>query len=139
MSTTHKKHVVRKTFRNNTTYTNDLHVAQLSNDYHSTRASDLESQVPQSTFDPLSLFPINSCEPSLLPDPVSTQECNTVINSLKISKSDIDTLPIKILKTDVDVSSRVITDLANKFFTDGCFPTCLELGAISLILREETT
>ena len=75
------KKTIRSIFVDNIEYTDDSLIAETFGKYFSQVAGNLEAEISQSRFDPLSLVPIKS--ESIFFNPVSASDCQKIIESLK--------------------------------------------------------
>ena len=113
---------------NGTDITDKIEIANNFNNYFSNVASTLVNNIPHSTLDPISLIPF--CTSSLVLNPVTYSECQTVIQNLKLTKTNEDELPVYLFKIISPIIVPVLTKLLNNCFTLGTFPKCLKKGTI---------
>ena len=126
---------IKKINFNGTTYNNPSDIAESFNKYFTKIAEDLASNLPNSADSPYSTVTPNTHEPLIL-DPVSPEECSSIINSLKDTKQDINHIPVKIFKEYHRHFLHIVCDIINKCFEFGVFPDCLKHAAVTPIFKK---
>ena len=86
----------------------EINIAEVFNNYFSRVATDLESIIAQTSFDPLSsnLMPHNIT--SIFLRPVIAEKCVSTIQSLKKTECDINIIPVSLLKANAFVFVPII-------------------------------
>ena len=69
---------------------------------------------------------------------MSSSECEKVIKSLKKTKSDTNTSPVRFLKSYADIFTPVIANLNNEFSTKGVFPESLKIASLTPVFKKES-
>ena len=82
---------------NNVEVTDEFDIAQLFNNFFTGIATELETNIPDSNIDPLSL--VSRVDASVFLYPVSVEECTNVISKLKNTKTGFNQLPVKFYKS----------------------------------------
>ena len=115
----------------------DEQLANVFNDYFSNVPLQLDENVPPSNIDPL--YYVNPNIASTLNEltPCNPIEVATIINDLKITRENKNSIPIRLLKANKNVLSVVISHMINLTFTLGTFPSSLKFGIISPIFKKK--
>ena len=130
---------IKNILYNNILYDNDADIAEVFNSFFCSIGSNLDSQIPASSINPLSYINSNISSSFFL-QPVSAFEVTYHIRSLKNSKEDIDSISVSILKENSEFLSFFIADLINCSFLAGKFPKCLKRAVVlPLFKKGETT
>ena len=116
-------------------YSNDADISEILNNYFCHVATNLESSLPHSSIDPLDFVKPNNLS-SLLLTRVASLECNTIINSLKLSKQNINTIPVVLFKEYQHHFIRIICNIVNLGFSTGSFPNCLKQAVVTPIFKK---
>ena len=124
---------IQKIIHNNREIVDNMEIAEIFNDYLTSIAKDLDSKLPPSNGSPFSN--VTSNLNSFFLAPVSPFECSKVINSLKPSKQDIDTIPVNLLKDIRDFIAPITCDLINCCFVSGFYPNCLKQARVTPIFK----
>ena len=123
---------VRKLVYNNTAYEEPASIAELFCRYFSTAGSFC------SHIEPNLLHPVLSVERnphSFYFEPVTPAECSEYVKNLKLTKQDINCIPVHLLKYFCNTFSFVLADLVNKSFDEGVFPKCLKRAIVLPIYK----
>lgn len=112
----------------------NLEISNKFNEYFTTVALDLDSQLPVSNESPLAYLNANRPN-SLFLYPVSLAECSRVIADLKLTRFDVNTIPVKLLIHARDILSAPIIKLVNNSFEAGIFPSILKAGTVTPIFK----
>ena len=118
----------------NVEFTETHDICEALNEYFCSIGSEIEDAIPTTNFDPLSPIVRNSS--SMFLSPVGDAECADVIKSLKNTKQDPNTLPVKILKENIETLSPVICDLINTCFSSGAFPKVFKKATVIAIFKK---
>ena len=126
--------VIDKLIVDGQTYKNPSHIAEKLNDYYSSVARTLQSQIPTSTWHrnrgpprQLNSFYLFSTTP---------HKCMKIINKMKITKTNLDSMPVKIFKQLSSILCHPISSLINLSFKQGVFPESLKLACITPIFKK---
>ena len=106
------------------TYTNNLDIASLFNDYFCSIGPDYDSKIPSSPIDPCCFINTNHSSSFFL-EPVSPIEIGHHIRNLKNSKQELNHVTTPILKENYEIISFIFADLINACFQAGKFPKIL--------------
>ena len=128
------RHTIKELIINNTTYSSDETIALEFNRFFSEIAPKLERDLPTTSLSPLNWMPppLNS---SFRLHPITENECGKIIKNLKNSKTNVNQMPVSILKL---VSAQIVSPLSqiiNKCFKLGVFPDCLKIGRVVPIFK----
>ena len=127
----------KSVMRNNIEIFDDKYVANIFNDYFSNIPLQLDENVPFSNLDPLHFINPNLVSTLNNLSPCNPIEVGLIINNLKITRENKNSIPIRLLKANKDVLSVVICHMINQSFTMGTFPSSLKLGIISPIYKKK--
>ena len=105
------------------------------NDFFVSIGSSLDSRLPHVDYDPLAHM-ISSVPQSFYFHPVSPDEVEKIIADLKITKTDLDSIPVSMLKRISKLVSLPISKLINKSFTVGYFPDSLKIARITPVFKK---
>ena len=109
-------------------------VSELFSTYFANIATTLDNDIPLSHKSPLDY--LNNPTPnSFYLNPLSTQECKTIINKLKNSNYGRNSISTKLLKI-IDPLIYPITHLINESIQQSIFPDILKIGIITPIFKE---
>ena len=118
---------IKRIIWNNTEFSNDLDIANAFNQFFCNIASDLDSLLPVSNFDPLS-YVIHNSTTSFYLTPVRSSECLSIVKSLKDSKQPINNIPLKMFKLYSEHYIYILCDIINLSFSSGIFPDYLKIA-----------
>ena len=113
--------IIPKLIIDNIEFNNPADICEKFNTFFTSIASTLESSIPQTTIDPLSYVPL-SVQGSLFLYPVTAFECSTIIKNLKLTKQNIDCIPVELMKLFHSIIADVLSDIINTSFLSGVFP-----------------
>ena len=102
-------------------------------DFFSKIATELDQNLPQGSVS--SFDHITNNQNSFFISPVSENECLKIISKLKITKTEIDILPVKLFKIISPFISLVFCKILNLSFSSGIFPKNLKLAQITPIFK----
>ena len=134
LQSSQNKNTIKAILFNNVEVTDDFDIAQLFNNFFTGVATELESNIPATNTDPLSL--ISRVDSSLFLYPVSVEECSNVISKLKNTKTGFNQLPVKFYKSLKNILSPVISSIANCCFATGTFPEQLKSAVVTPIFKK---
>ena len=103
--------IIRSNFVNNIECTDDNRFPEAFGKYFSEITDNLETKIPRTKFDPLSI--VNQ----IIFIPYLPSIVKKIIKSLKNTKTDTYTLPVIFLKIHTDIFSPVRANLTNEIFT----------------------
>jgi hypothetical protein len=69
-------------------------------------------------------------------DPVQSVQVERVIHHLQPQTSQLDAVPVYVLKKCTSEMAIVISHLVNMLFSTGCFPRTMKIGWITPLLRK---
>ena len=69
-------------------------------------------------------------------DPIIIDECSGIINTLKNTKEDIDTISVPIFKKFHHNLVNILCDIINLSFITGCFPKCFKHATVIPIFKK---
>ena len=121
---------IEKIIVNNITYTDNDDIASVFNSYFCSVGSEIDSNIPQSSLDPLHYVNTNVTSSFFL-HPVSSNEVSHHIKNLKNSKQNINSISVHILKENCDhFISDVLADIINICFEKGMFPESMKVALV---------
>lgn len=108
-------------------------IADALNDFFASVGTNLEDSLP----------PPPQVAPRVAPSqirsfflfPVSLDECNKIIQNLKITKTSIDYIPVKLFKSISSSIIKPLTQLINGSLLSGVFPDRLKIARITPIFK----
>ena len=131
----HENRTIFRIILNNAEYTDHGEIAEIFASYFSSVARELDSEIPASTIDPLSL--VNSRIPSsIFLAPVTLDECEKVILNLKRVKQDINSISVNLFVEYRHLYAGIIAEMVNKAFTTGEFPNVLKIANVTPIFKK---
>ena len=116
-------------------FSDQKQICNVFNKYFCEIGSVVENSIPPPTTDPLSYLESPVPESFFL-FPVSPAECSNIINNLKNTKQDRDSISMNILKTNREKIASLFCDLVNLCFTSGKFPKIFKDAIILAILKK---
>ena len=116
-----------------TLITNEQMVSERFIQYFSNIANRLDSDLGPHVGAPLRHIPVN--RNSLFLSPVDESEIIKIIHQLKNSKTNIDSMPVKIFKSISHYLSAPISKLVNESFSQGIFPDILKIARITPVYK----
>ena len=119
---------------NGTEYVETDEIVEKFNDFFGSIAERLDSLLPDSNLSPLESFS-TSFYHSFFLRPLSENECLTLINNLKITKTEINCIPVKIFKSISCLITYPLCKIINFSYTSGTFPDCLKIARITPIYK----
>ena len=129
-----KKHDIKKLVVEDKIFTSEKCIAEAFNHFFTNVAQNLANSLPVSNLEILDFMP--SAPPQYFQlNPVTESECLNIISSLKNSKTDIDSLPVKIFKIVSASLVQPICLLINNSFTTGIFPDYFKTARITQIFK----
>ena len=116
-------------------YSLDLSIANSFNDYFCNVPEELNNSLPTSNANPFEHIVENNLG-SLYLYRVSSGECSEIIQDLKITKTDLDCIPIFLFKKFKSKFIKVICEIVNLCFSQGKFPDFLKLATVIPIFKQ---
>ena len=126
---------INKIVHNGVPIENPTDIAELFNSYFTNIATSLANNLPNTADNPYHAVRPNMHDPIFF-SPVSNEECANVIQDLKISKQDINILPISFFKQYYHHFLPLICNIINKCFESGTFPNCLKHAIVVPIYKK---
>lgn len=126
---------IEKINHNNMTYTEPVKIAEAFNDYFVSVASNLVEQLP-STVHRISTDELNPN--SFFLHDITYKECAHIISKMKLTKTNVDSMPLKIFK---QISAHVVApicNLINYSFHLGAFPDPLKIARVTPVFKKGT-
>ena len=133
-----KKFSVNKIIYDNEICTTESSIAEAFNLFFTNVAKNLQNALPQTAVDPLSFMPTYSLQSFYL-STVSENECIKYISSLKTTKTDVNTVPVKLFKSICRFIVKPVCKLINSSFCYGLFPERFKISKITQIYKSGDT
>ena len=126
---------IQKLFVNENLVTNEQNIADSFIEHFCNIANDLDHSLPCNNISPIKY--VNSCNlKSFYLFPVSINECINLISDLKITKSEVHKIPVKIFKSLKEILAYPISKLLNLSFKYGKFPKCMKQARLTPIFKK---
>ena len=122
-----------KIINNSQECVDSFEIAEIFNEYFTSIAEKLDSELPSNDISPLVHVKRNYT--SFFLAPVSSHECSLIIKNLKHTGQHIDTISICVLKDVSDFVAPIISNLINKCFSSGFYPKCLKLACVTPVFK----
>ena len=113
---------------------NEAEISESFVDFFSKIANDLNLLLPHSSDDPCSYIDRN--QKSFYLFCASFSECSKIISKLKITKTSLDIMPVKIFKSVSMYIIDPLTRIINSSFSQGVFPSILKIARITPIFKK---
>ena len=133
-SQTNNHKTIDKIMVNDAEITSDNEIAEIFNDYFSNIALNLDSRIPHYPTSPMGYLR-NSVPHSIFLRPITSNECANIIDSLKNTSYNKDTLPVKIFKLAKHILIEPIRYLINMSIENGVFPDVLKCANVTPIFK----
>ena len=114
----------------------DEEKANIFNNYFANVPLELDANVPNSNLNPLQFINIELNSSLENFEPCTPTEVSSIMEKLKITKQDKNSVPIKLMLANRDVLSIVISDMINQAMRDGMFPSSLKIAKIIPIYKK---
>ena len=124
---------VKELVINGVTHTSPSDICESFNEFFTSIAENLENSLPVTDICPLSY--ITPQPNSFFLSPVSENEILYIISQLKITKTDVNHVPVKVIKIISSSIVKPLCHLINASFNTGIFPDCLKLARITQIYK----
>ena len=124
-----------KLVNNENIITNETDIAEIMNNYFANVATTLDSKIPNTTLSPLtylnydphcSFFLHNTCDSEIV----------NIISNLKLTRSELNFLPVYVFKQLGIYLTYPLTKLINLCFRSGLFPSSLKIARITPIHKK---
>ena len=136
LGTQNKNNFADKIFGEATSETSKVAIVNKFNDFFADIGNTLSADLPPSLNSPIFHFPSDFNPLSFYLFPPSHEEISKIIMNLKITKSPIDVLPVKLLKIFCSILVIPITILVENSIRKGIFPSELKIARITPIHKE---
>ena len=115
-------------------YSDPTGVANQFNNYFCSIADDIAAELPTVTGMPVSY--IHQINNSFFLSPVTIDEIDIIINSLKNTNTGLNSIPVKIFKQLTPLLVPTICMLINISFSKGIFPNVLKIARITPVFKK---
>ena len=130
------KSSIDKIFFNRKYYYKNTEIATLFNRFFVSIAHDLAASLPTPNHSPYLYVQPNDSNPPIELNPVSPVELSCIIQSMKVTKTDVNEISVKLFKKYHIYFIDCLCDLINLCFTSGIFPDCLKNAIIIPIYKK---
>ena len=130
--------VIKKIMHNNVEYTDDLGMSEIFNEYFSNVATSLNEDLPINDNNPLDYI-TGTFNTSFFLAPVTPDECSSIIGSLKITKQDKNKIPVRLIISNRNFISPIVSNIINESMSQAIFPDSLKLAVITPIHKKHET
>ena len=120
----------------NVKYTNQSDIANVLNEYFSSIAKKLSDEFPLNHNIPHTRFMNEELTNSMILFPITTAEVLKLIHGLKLTKTDINTIPVHLFKKISELIVNPLCRLINVCFRNGVFPDALKIARITPIFKK---
>ena len=103
------------------------------NDFFASIGDKLSSQLQDTNISPI--LQTNFFPSSFWLFPASQVEIFTIIQNLKVTKTNLNDIPINLFKKLANILKRPMTILINSSFNNGVFPDALKMARITQIYK----
>ena len=128
---------------NGSILTDDTEIAEALNKHFATVGKKIDESLPNNIpqhSDHRDPTRANPCSSSFFLAPITPGIVKTIIENMKNKSSHIDTYPIRIIKSLIDILSPIICNIINDSFENGYFPNfCKTAKVIPLFKSREKT
>ena len=125
---------VKELVINGLSYTKDEDIAESFNEFFTEIGSKLDSELEPSIHSPLKWMPPPRTSSFFLSN-VTERECLRYISKFKNSKTNIDEMPVTILKKLSPFFITPLVFIINSCFKKSIFPSCLKIGRVIQIYK----
>lgn len=126
---------IKSLFVGSESITDPVIIAQKFNEYFTSIADDLDSDLTQTDISPYSLIQQNIPHCFFL-HPTDEYEISSLISKLKITKTDSNKMPVKIFMSIKSILAYPVSKLINQSFSEGIFPQTLKLARVTPIFKK---
>ena len=131
------KSLIEKIYHNGQYYSENTDVAALFNNFFVSIAHDLAAALPPPVHSPYRYVKPNTSPPIEL-SPVSPVEVSYIIQSMKVTKTDVNEISVQIFKKYHNYLLNCLCDIINLCFSSGKFPDCLKCATVIPIHKKGT-
>ena len=132
---TKNKRSIEKILHNRKYYYEDADIASLFNNFFVTIAHNLAAALPPPNHSPYLYVQPNNNPPIEL-TPVTPVEVSCIIQSMKVTKTDVNEISVKIFKKYHIYFLDCLCDIINLCFSSNIFPDCLKYAIILPIFKK---
>ena len=122
-----------------TPFTGDRDIANELNNFFSTVASSITDRLPNIDQQSHRNFMTGSFRNFFLLQPVTIDECKILIKNLRNTKTNVNHVPVSMLKKICDYIVKPLVDLINESYIIGKFPDILKISFITPIFKTGNT
>ena len=130
-----KSSTIRSIIINNSEIADNSEIAEHFNNYFADIAHILNNQIPPSNISPYSCVTENYLSSAFF-YPVTANEVENIITNLKNTSTNINEIPVKLIKGVGNLISGKIAEMVNASLCSGIFPNCLKLARIVPIYKK---
>ena len=127
---------IDKILHNGSYHNEPSEIAAIFNQYFVTIAHDLADALPTTEESPYSYVRPNTSAPFDL-YPVTSEEISNIIKSLKLTKTDVNEISVKLFKKYHTYFLTHLCEIINLCFSTGIFPKCLKSAVIIPIFKNK--
>ena len=131
----HKVKNIEKIKYNDHTYNDDMQIATIFNNFFVNIANELASNLPSSSDNPYAYISNHHNNQTLF-DPVTIDECSSVISSLKPTKQNTNSISVNMFKKYHHLFLPILCEIIYLSFTSGVFPTCFKHATVVPIFKK---
>ena len=126
---------IKKLLINENQITDERELSEAFVEHFCSIADNLDDCLPRSDFSPLTYMNASSTRSFFL-FPVTETECIKLISTLKLTKTNIHHIPVKIFISLKNYFAYPLTKLINHSFQTGTFPNDLKIARITPIFKK---
>ena len=130
---------IKKLLIDNTMFTEDKDISERFNEFFKTAVTSLNENLPPSNTSPISYVSNSPVESLFSFEPITVSDCSLIIKNLKLTKNDINSIPVKLFISLHVYLSYPITKLINSSFNVGIFPDSLKVARITPVHKKGAT
>ena len=130
------KSEIKQLIINGNSFSNDFDIAENFNNFFKNIAQEINNLLPQSNSTARYFLPPTPNINSFNLRPISLQECEKLISSLKNTKSGLNSIPVKILKQFKSEISKPLSLLINLSLSKSVFPNVLKIARVTPIFKK---
>ena len=131
----YKNKKIQEITANGQIYNNSTEISEKFNEFFVNVATELDSNIPPTLDSPYAYVKSNT-HPDLILDPITNEECALIINALKNSKQDVNTIPVSLFKSYSHHFIPTMCDMINQSFILGVFPDCLKHATVIPVYKK---
>ena len=115
---------------------NDQAIADIFGEYFHKVPLDLDAGICDTGVDPLSFLSEPSDSLLVTFEPCTPMECYKIIKDMKITKQNLNSIPVRLFVSNGDILSLVICDMINRAMGSGIFPDLLKVARVVPIYKK---